>query len=80
MGVDATDFQPVRSGIAIASGSGVVVNQINDFTYHVTVGNIQAFGSLGLNLIDNGKVKDLAGNVYTSRKDVAGFAKASAHK
>jgi hypothetical protein len=73
-GVDATDFQLVRSGIAMAPISGMAVTKISDSTYDVNVSNVPAYGALGLNLMDNGKVKDLAGNVYTSRNDVAGFA------
>src|SRR5262249_13179891 len=58
-GVDATDFQLALSGLTattpvVVSGSGAV--------YTVTVNGIGGNGTLGLNLVDNGSIRDLAGN------------------
>jgi hypothetical protein len=56
-GVDVSDF--TLSG-TVAGTIGPVVN-IDGSTYAVTVSNIAGFGPLGLNLIDDGTIRD-AGN------------------
>ena len=62
-GVDASDFQLALSGVTVAiplavSGSGAV--------YTVTISGIAGSGTLGLNLVDNGSITDLAGNPLQS--------------
>jgi len=58
-GVDATDFALALSGVtastpAVVSGSGA--------SYSVTVSGISGTGTVGLNLVDDGSIHDLAGN------------------
>jgi hypothetical protein len=58
-GVDATDFALVRNGVTastpvVVSGSGA--------SYTVTVNNVSGNGTLGLNLVDDGSIKDAAGH------------------
>ena len=59
IGVDPTDFALALSGITattpvVVSGSGAA--------YTVTVNGISGSGTLGLNLVDDGSIKDGAGN------------------
>jgi hypothetical protein len=57
-GVDTTDFALALNGITantpVVTGSGA--------TYTVTINGISGDGTLGLNLADNGSIKDAAGN------------------
>lgn len=58
-GVDPTDFALALGGVTATtpvavSGSGAV--------YNVTVSGISGTGTLGLNLVDDGSIKDAAGN------------------
>jgi hypothetical protein len=58
-GVDPTDFSLALNGVTAATpvvvgGSGAV--------YTVTVNGISGAGTLGLNLVDNGNIRDAAGN------------------
>jgi hypothetical protein len=58
-GVDASDFAVASSGVSttppvVISGGGAV--------YTVTINGIAGTGTLGLNLVDDGSIKDAAGN------------------
>jgi hypothetical protein len=58
-GVDPTDFSLALNGVTaktpvIVNGSGAV--------YSVTVNGVSGYGTLGLNLVDHGTIKDLDGN------------------
>ena len=62
-GVDSSDFALALSGVTATtpvavSGSGT--------SYTVTISGISGFGTLGLNLIDNGTIHDAAGNPLQS--------------
>ncbi len=63
-GVDASDFALAMTGTVTATtpvdvtGSGAI--------YTVTVNNISGIGTLGLNLLDDGTIRDAAGNGLTS--------------
>src|SRR6516164_3889071 len=59
-GVDATDFQVVRTGSVQATLTQVTA--VSASVYTVTVGGISGSGTLGLNLVDNSRIRDLAGN------------------
>jgi hypothetical protein len=69
-GVDPTDFSLALTGSAAAttpvavSGSGAV--------YTVTVNGISGTGTLGLNLVNDGTIKDPAGNPVQSSTTVVG--------
>ena len=64
-GVDATDFYLVNGGLLLplitgVSGSG------STYTVTATTGAVVPSGTLGLNLHNNGSIRDLAGNVLSS--------------
>ena len=69
-GVDAADFALAVSGVttnpASVSGSGA--------SYIVTVSGIADAGTLGLNLVDNGTIRDSGGNPLTKQNAAAAFA------
>jgi hypothetical protein len=56
-GVDATDFQVVTAGGATASPT-VAVSQVSGAVYRVGVFGISGNGTVGLNLVDNGSIRD----------------------
>ncbi len=58
-GVDATDFRVVASGTV---GKTTMKVTGRGSVYTVTVSGITGNGTLGLNLADNGTIRDLAGN------------------
>jgi hypothetical protein len=58
-GVDASDFQVVRSG---SVSSGVVSVVGSGASYTVTVDDILGAGTLGLNLVDDDTIRDLLTN------------------
>jgi hypothetical protein len=58
-GVDAGDFALVLNGL---TASAPVVTPVSGSVYTVTIGGISGAGTLGLNLVDNGTIKDAAGN------------------
>jgi len=70
-GVDPADFTLALTGSAAAttpvvvSGTGAV--------YTVTVSGITGNGTLGLNLVDNNSIRDLAGNPLTQQNAPAAF-------
>ena len=63
-GVDASDFSLVSTG-NITTGS-TLVSAVNGSVYNVTVNGVVGNGTLGLNVVDNGSIKDLA-NSYRIR-------------
>jgi len=60
IGVDATDFSLALSGVT--ASPTVVVTPISGSVYTVTANGISGTGTLGLNLVDDGSVRDAAGN------------------
>jgi hypothetical protein len=59
-GVDPTDFQPALTG-GVTSTTPVAVSGTGE-VYQVTINGISGTGTLGLNLVDAGTIKDAAGN------------------
>ena len=64
-GVDASDFQLALGGTA--TGTVTQVTPVSGAVYTVTVSGITGNGTLGLNLVDNGSIHDLAGNPLTQQ-------------
>ncbi|HEY8751377.1 MAG TPA: FG-GAP-like repeat-containing protein, partial [Tepidisphaeraceae bacterium] len=64
-GVDPTDFQVVTDGSAAASAP-VVVTPVSGSVYTVTLNGVHGNGTVGLNLVDNGSIRDLNGNALQS--------------
>ena len=64
MGVDAADFEVVRTGSVAIDRTEVA--SISDLVYSVTISGIRGSGTLGLNLVDNDSIRDLAGNPLVS--------------
>jgi hypothetical protein len=62
-GVDATDFSLVLAGITSASKQ--VVTQVSASVYTITISSIIGDGTIGLNLVDDGSIHDLAGNTLS---------------
>lgn len=60
-GVDDADFTLVFSG-ATSAMTGPTVTQTNASTYKVTATGLSGSGSIGLNLVDNGTIKDSDNN------------------
>ena len=62
-GVTSADFQLAFTG-ATTANSTVAVSPASGYNsvYHVTVNSITGYGTLGLNLVDNGSILDQAGN------------------
>jgi hypothetical protein len=61
-GVDATDIQPVVTGSVTAALTQVT--PISSTVYTVTVSGITGNGTLGVNVLPNGNIRDLAGNAF----------------
>jgi hypothetical protein len=59
-GVDPTDFQVVTGG-AVAYG-GISVTPVSGSVYTVNVTGVSGVGTLGLNLVDDGTIRDANGN------------------
>src|SRR5262249_54810521 len=59
-GVDASDFSVVKTG-SVATTS-LQVTRVSTQVYTVTIGGISGTGSVGLNLVDNGSIRDAANN------------------
>ena len=75
-GVDVSDFRLATTGavtgtIASATGSGT--------SYVVSVTGISGDGTLGLNLIDNDSIVDLAGNVLYAASPTAALPGSAFH-
>ena len=60
-GVDPTDFALAMTG-GVTATTPVVVMPVNGSVYSVTINGITGTGTLGLNLVDDGSIKDAAGN------------------
>ena len=70
-GVDPTDFQLADTGTV-----GTTLTQVTPVSasvYTVTVSGITGNGTLGLNLVDNNSIRDLAGNPLTQQNAPAAF-------
>ncbi|MEZ6032438.1 MAG: hypothetical protein R3C17_05070 [Planctomycetaceae bacterium] len=72
-GVDVADFSLVAGG-TIASTLTTVTNSGDDIHYTITVSGITGDGTLGLNLVDNGTIKDFAGNGIITPNSAATFS------
>ena len=59
-GVDASDFRAITAGGS--SAGAISVSQLNDQDYTVTINDVTGVGTLGLNLIDDGSIRDALGN------------------
>jgi hypothetical protein len=71
-GVDPSDFALVNTGTVAAALPQVA--PVSTSVYTVTVGGITGNGTLGLNLVDDGSIRDLAGNPLTTANAPAEFA------
>ena len=69
-GVDPTDFQVTTSG-GVTFSPPVVVSGSGS-SYNVTVNGITGTGTLGLNLVDNYSIRDLAGNPLQNNATTSG--------
>jgi hypothetical protein len=63
-GVDPADFQLVKTGTIAATL--LQVTPVSASVYLVTISGITGVGTLGLNLADDGSIRDLAGNPLTA--------------
>ena len=70
-GVDATDFQLALGGTA--TGALAQVIPVTGSVYTVTVSGIAGNGTLGLNLVDNGSIRDLAGDPLSQQNPANDF-------
>jgi FG-GAP-like repeat len=70
-GVDSSDFQVATTGTVASTLVQVV--PVSASVYTVTVSGITGGGTLGLNLVDNGSIHDLAGNPLTQQYASAAF-------
>ena len=64
-GVDATDFAAVTTGTGATRTTVTAVSQ-SVYTVAVSVSGVTASATLGLNLVDNGSIRDLASNPLAS--------------
>ena len=71
-GVDPTDFALATTGTIAATLTQVTA--VSSSVYTVTVSGITGNGTLGLNLVDNGTIHDLAGNPLGPANGAATFA------
>lgn len=69
-GVDGSDFALALSGVT-ASGRLSVAG--SGSTYTVTASDVSGFGTIGLNLVDNGTIRDGAGNPLVRQAGSAAF-------
>jgi len=72
-GVDPTDFTLAITGTTAATITQVTA--VSSSVYTVTVSGITGAGTLGLNLVDNGTIRDLAANPLVNPSDAASFTK-----
>ncbi len=70
-GVSAADFQLALGGTVAATVTSVA--PVSGAIYTATVSGITGAGTLGLNLVDNGVIHDLAGNPLTQQNAAANF-------
>ena len=74
-GVDASDFTLNRPGGASNTTAATLEQGTGNGTvFDITVSGITGDGMLGLNLVDNGKIHDLAGNRLVAPSAAASFA------
>ena len=74
-GVNAADFSVVATG-TVASTS-IQVSSVSSSVYTVTVSGITGLGTVGVMLVDNGQIRDLAGNPLSPPSATASFANQS---
>jgi hypothetical protein len=67
-GVDSTDFQPTVTGTVAEALTQVTPDSSSVFT--VTVSGITGNGTLGLNIVNNSGIQDLAGNAFMQGNNV----------
>ncbi len=70
-GVAAADFQLALTGTA--AGTVSQVTPVSAAVYTVSVSGVTGNGSVGLNLVDNGSIRDLAGKSLTQENAPAAF-------
>ena len=70
-GVDPTDFRLAATGTIQAQS--LQVTPVSESVYTVTVGGVTGTGDLGLNLVNNGSIRDLAGNPLVQQNAPASF-------
>ena len=70
-GVNLTDFALALTGTA--TGALTQVTPVSGAVYTVTVSSITGTGTLGLNLVDNGSIYNLAGNPLVQQNAPAAF-------
>ena len=58
-GVDSTDFALALNGV---TANSPVVTPVSGSVYNVAISGITGTGTLGLNLVDNGSIRDAMGN------------------
>ena len=64
-GVNTSDFQLVLGGTAL--GAINHVTPVSGAVYNVAITGVRGTGTLGLNLVDNGSIRDLAGDPLTQQ-------------
>ena len=72
VGVNLSDFQLALTGTA--SGTLTSVTPVSGAVYNIIVTGITGTGTLGLNLVDNGSIFNLAGNPLTNPSPQVSFA------
>jgi hypothetical protein len=72
-GVDLADFTLAITGTTVATITQVTA--VSSSVYTVTVSGITGAGTLGLNLVDNGTIRDLAANPLVNPSAAASFTK-----
>ncbi len=70
-GVAASDFELALGGTA--AGTVSQVTPVSGSAYTVNVSGVSGNGTLGLNLVDNGSIHDLAGDPLTLQNAQAAF-------
>ena len=70
-GVDPTDFSLATTGTI--GTSLIQVTPVNSSVYTVTISGVTGNGTLGLNLVDDGSIHDLAGNPLTTQNAAPSF-------
>ena len=70
-GVAVGDFQVALT--STAAGTLTQVTPVSGSIYTVSIGGVSGNGTLGLNLVDNGSIRDLAGNPLTQPNAPAAF-------
>ena len=71
-GVDSSDFSLATTGTVAATTTQVT--PVSPSVYTVTLSGITGIGSLGLNLVDNGSIRDAVGHPLTTPSAAATFA------